>query len=354
MRTEELDYCLPDDRIARHPTIERDGARMLVVTRDELRDDWVRNWASLVPTGALVVVNDTRVRRARLLGRKRSSGGRVELLLLERRPGSEVGAAIERWEALARPLRSLKSGSWVDSDGLEILIGGRLADGRVEVELHATAFETVDQCIEHGGHVPIPPYLNREDEPDDAVRYQTVFAERQGSVAAPTAGLHLTNEALELLSARGVTIGRTTLHVGIGTFRPVSVEELDEHPMHSEYYEVDAGLSEQIAKTRRNGGRVIAVGTTVVRALESARDSERPGHVRAQAACTRLLIQPGYSFGVVDGILTNFHQPKSTLLSLVAAAIGLSRMKAAYAAAVDRGYRFLSYGDAMWIPETFK
>jgi S-adenosylmethionine:tRNA ribosyltransferase-isomerase len=351
LRTEEFDYFLPDDRIARHPTVERDGARMLVVRRDGLHDDWVRNWAHEVPEGALVVLNDTRVRRARLLGHRRGSGGRVEFLLLERRIGSVVGASVECWAALARPLRSLRKGSWVDAEGLTILIGDRIEDGRVEVELHAEAFDTVEQCVEHCGHIPIPPYLGREDEPDDAIRYQTVFAERQGSVAAPTAGLHLTKDALEVLAARGVAVGQVTLHVGIGTFRPVSVDDLNEHPMHSEQFEVSAGLAEKIADTRRRNGRVIAVGTTVVRALESAKDPERPGYVIAQSACTRLLIQPGYRFGVVDGLLTNFHQPRSTLLSLVAAGIGLSQMKKAYEVAVARGYRFLSYGDAMWIPE---
>jgi S-adenosylmethionine:tRNA ribosyltransferase-isomerase len=353
LRTDELDYPLPEERIARHPTDARDGARMLVVERDGFVDDLVRNWAARVPEGSLVVVNDTRVRRARLLGKRRGSGGRVELLLLDRLEARPGGAGVERWSALARPLRSLKLGSFIDVDGLAVEVGERLDDGCVEVVLHPDVGSTVEQDIERFGHVPIPPYLRREDEPADAERYQTVYADRQGSVAAPTAGLHLTREALSLLDARGITVARTTLHVGIGTFRPVSVAELDEHPMHTERFEITDELAQQIAETRRRAGRVYAVGTTVVRALESASAPQHRGYVVAQANETRLLIQPGYAFRVIDGLLTNFHQPRSTLLSLVAAAIGLSRMKAAYVAALERDYRFLSYGDAMWIPEVY-
>lgn len=353
MRTCELDYQLPEERIARHPTEERDGARMLVVEREGTTDDLVRNWATRVPEGSLVVVNDTRVRRARLLGKRRGSGGRVELLLLERLEVRLDGACGERWSALARPLRSLKAGSFIDVDGLAVQVGERVGDGCVEVWLYPDVGSTVERDVERFGHVPIPPYLHREDEPADAERYQTVYADRQGSVAAPTAGLHLTTKALALLTERGTTVARTTLHVGIGTFRPVSVDELDEHPMHTERFEVGDELAHQIEETRRRAGRVYAVGTTVVRALESAADPTHRGYVVAQSNETRLLIQPGYRFQVIDGLLTNFHQPRSTLLSLVAATIGLSRMKAAYATALDRGYRFLSYGDAMWIPEVY-
>jgi S-adenosylmethionine:tRNA ribosyltransferase-isomerase len=242
----------------------------------------------------------------------------------------------------------------VDAPGLEIQIGERLDDGKITVSLNATDCETVDECLERNGHVPIPPYLGREDEPEDVTRYQTVFADKSGSVAAPTAGLHLTKSTLEVLAQRGIGVGYTTLHVGLGTFRPVSVDDLDHHPMHSEWFEVSPQLTQQIAAARARRGQVVAVGTTVVRALESARDKSRAGHVVSQAAQTRLLIQPGYEFGVVDGLLTNFHQPKSTLLALVAAAIGSTRMNDAYTVALSRGYRFLSYGDAMWIPELLK
>ncbi|MGC4065340.1 MAG: tRNA preQ1(34) S-adenosylmethionine ribosyltransferase-isomerase QueA [Polyangiaceae bacterium] len=354
MRTDELDYQLPDDRIARHPTPERDGARMLVVESQQLRDAWVRDWAASVPGGSLVVVNDTRVLRARLLGRRRGTGGHVELLLLEHAVGSSVGGPVESWVALARPMRALKSGTWLDLDGLSARVVERTEEGCVVVELHSIVGASVGAEIERIGHVPIPPYLGRDDEPSDVERYQTVYANQVGSVAAPTAGLHLTDGALEMLRERGVRVGRTTLHVGIGTFRPVSVDDLDAHVMHTERYEVSEELANEIAETRSRGGRVVAVGTTVVRSLESASDPLRPGHVVVQSATTNLLIQPGYRFGVVDGLLTNFHQPRSTLLSLVAAAIGLQRMKEAYAVALARGYRFLSYGDAMWIPEILR
>jgi S-adenosylmethionine:tRNA ribosyltransferase-isomerase len=251
-------------------------------------------------------------------------------------------------------MRALKEGSWIDVDELSVRVVDRTADGRIVIELHATGGANIDQQIERVGHVPIPPYLGRDDEPSDVERYQTVYANRAGSVAAPTAGLHLTETALTKLHSRGIRVARTTLHVGIGTFRPVSVDDLDEHVMHTERYEVSTELASEISATRLRGGQVIAVGTTVVRSLESARDPSSPGHVLARSGTTNLLIQPGYQFGVVDGLLTNFHQPRSTLLSLVAAAIGLSRMKAAYAAAISSGYRFLSYGDAMWIPEVFR
>jgi S-adenosylmethionine:tRNA ribosyltransferase-isomerase len=205
-------------------------------------------------------------------------------------------------------------------------------------------------AIERAGRVPIPPYMNRDDEPEDATRYQTVYANQRGSVAAPTAGLHFTNALLERLRQRNVEIARLTLHVGPGTFKPVTSEDLDQHPMHAEEIHVDADVARAIARARDRGAPVVAIGTTVVRALESARDPERTGHVRPFAGDTRLLIQPGYEFGVVDALLTNFHMPRSTLLALVAAFAGLERMRMAYASAVENRYRFLSYGDAMWIP----
>jgi S-adenosylmethionine:tRNA ribosyltransferase-isomerase len=198
--------------------------------------------------------------------------------------------------------------------------------------------------------VPIPPYLGRLDEPEDAARYQTVFARAVGSVAAPTAGLHLSEPLIERLRARGLTLSRLTLEIGLGTFRPVEADDLDQHPMHSETLEITEELAAEVAGARRRGAPVVAIGTTVVRALEATADPERPGEVRPFRGETRLLIQPGYSFRVVDALLTNFHQPKSTLLALVGAFAGLPRVLEAYAVAVSEGYRFLSYGDAMWLP----
>ena len=210
---------------------------------------------------------------------------------------------------------------------------------------------SIETVIETIGHMPIPPYLRRSDEAIDYERYQTIFANEAGSVAAPTAGLHLSPEIVQSLQEKNVRIAKLTLHVGIGTFRPVTAIDLNQHPMHQECYVISSGLADEIAAARCRQAPVIAVGTTVVRALESARDVERPGLVTPQRQFTSLLIQPGYEFQIVDGLLTNFHMPRSTLLALVAAFAGIYRVRCAYAAALDRGYRFLSYGDAMWIPQ---
>ncbi len=203
--------------------------------------------------------------------------------------------------------------------------------------------------MQRHGHVPLPPYIRRADEAEDSQRYQTVFAQHSGSAAAPTAGLHLTSEALQRLQERGVELGYVTLHVGAGTFRPVTTETLEEHSMHEESFVVGEQLCEQVAEARRSGAPVVAVGTTVVRCLESA--ATESGALRAGAASTRLMITPGYQFLAVDALLTNFHAPRSTLLALVQAFAGASHVRAAYEAALGNGYRFLSYGDAMWIPE---
>ena len=210
--------------------------------------------------------------------------------------------------------------------------------------------DSVEDWLERIGHVPIPPYLGREDEPSDGVRYQTLFARELGSAAAPTAGLHLSEAMLRRLAERRVEVGVLTLHVGLGTFQPITAPDLDQHAMHAESFRVDRALAEAVDRARERSAPVVAVGTTVVRALESAHDPERPGAVRPVEAETRLLIQPGYRFRVVDALLTNFHAPKSTLLALVAAFASLPRLLEAYALAVREDYRFLSYGDAMWLP----
>ncbi|MCC6213868.1 MAG: tRNA preQ1(34) S-adenosylmethionine ribosyltransferase-isomerase QueA [Polyangiaceae bacterium] len=346
MRTALLDYDLPDDLIARRPPAERDGGRMLVVRRGGLEHRRVREWVELVPPGALVVLNDTRVLPARLLGRRAGGGGRVELLLLER-----LGAAgeRERWRAIGHANRPLRPGAEIDAGELRVTVGSRGAGGSLEIELVAAG--GVGAALERSGHVPLPPYLGRPDEPDDRVRYQTVYAAAAGSAAAPTAGLHLTEAALERLVARGVEIARVTLHVGLGTFRPVTVEELSEHVMHAERFEIGAEAAEAIRRARARGGPVVAAGTTVVRALESAADPAGGGVVLPGPGETRLLVQPGHRFAVIDALLTNLHQPRSTLLALVAAFGGLDAVRAAYREAVAARYRFLSYGDAMWFPE---
>ena len=349
LRTDRLDYELPGSCIARYPTADRDGARMLVVTEAGTADSAVSLWPQLLPEGALVVVNDTRVFKARLLGNRRSTGGRVELLLLAEVDGPSGSRTRQMWHAIGRANKPIATGTIIEFQTLVAKVSERLSAGELLVELESD--EPIENVIDRIGHVPIPPYLGREDEPSDAERYQTLFAKRRGSVAAPTAGIHLSQAVLDKLSRRGIFLGTATLHVGIGTFRPIVADDLDAHSMHSERIEINAKLVAEINEARKRKSPVIAVGTTVVRALESAADPHRPGCVLVRRGSTKLLIQPGYTFKVVDGLLTNFHMPRSTLLALVGAFAGLERTLAAYQIAVRREYRFLSYGDAMWIPK---
>jgi S-adenosylmethionine:tRNA ribosyltransferase-isomerase len=347
LKTSLLDYELPDESIAQRPLPGRDAARLCVLGPTGVRHALFRDFADLVPEGALVVLNDTRVRKVRLLGARREGGGRVEILLV-RRTGS-LSAEQEIWTALGRSNGSLRVGTVVDAGPLAITVLDRLDDFLLSVDVQAQA--GVASALEAHGHVPLPPYVRRPDDDADRERYQTVFARYEGSVAAPTAGLHLTEGTLARLRARRIEIGFVTLHVGLGTFRPVSVEDLDDHPMHAEEMSVTSDLSSAVVRARERRAPVVAVGTTVVRALETAADPNARGLVLPTAGETRLLIQPGFSFRVVDALLTNFHMPKSTLLALVAAFAGHERMASAYREALSHGYRFLSYGDAMWIPE---
>ncbi len=370
MRVDAFDYELPPELIAQRPAEDREIARLLVVppqgsdgggtTLDHRR---VGELPDLLPTGALVVVNDTRVIPARLLGRKRDTGGRVEVLLV-RRTGLrelEVGPgdvrSAEIWRSLGKASKPLRFGADVEiprRDATEgpaclvvRLLGRSEDDGLLEVAVWSPTGEPVDAAVRACGHVPLPPYIKREDEADDADRYQTVYARHDGAVAAPTAGLHLTNAMVGRLAVRGCEMASVTLHVGLGTFQPVTVDDLDRHPMHSERYVVSQSTADAIAQARSRGAPVVAIGTTTVRALESAADPSRPGHVLATSGDTRLLIQPGYAFRVVDVLLTNFHLPRSTLLALTCAFAGTSDVLDAYRAAVQGKYRFFSYGDAM-------
>lgn len=348
METHLFDYELPEASIAQRPLPERDASRLCVLAPDGVHDRMFRDFADLVPEGSLVVLNDTRVQRARLLGARAGSGGRVEIFLLRRLEAAAPDD--ETWSALGRANSPLRSGTVIEIGRLTAEVVGRDADAVLRVRLRAQR-GTVEEAVNAEGHVPLPPYMRRPDDAADGERYQTVFARRQGSVAAPTAGLHLTERVFERLRARGVELGYLTLHVGLGTFRPVSAADLNEHLMHEEAFSIGPELADAVARARARGAQVAAVGTTVVRALESARDPGDPRLVTPTSGETRLLIQPGYEFGPVDALLTNFHMPKSTLLALVAAFAGRERLLAAYAHAVRAGYRFLSYGDAMWIPE---
>jgi S-adenosylmethionine:tRNA ribosyltransferase-isomerase len=364
MRVDAFHYELPPELIAQQPPEARELARLLALPPGDGAPEHRRiaELPDLVPPGALVVVNDTRVIPARLLGRKRDTGGRVEVMLVRRTGLREIEVepgqtrAVEVWRALGKASKPLRFGADVEVlerasetgvASLMVRLLGRADDGLLEVGLWSAAGQPIDDLIRACGHVPLPPYIKREDRLEDADRYQTVYARHDGAVAAPTAGLHLTNALLGRLAVRGCEVASVTLHVGLGTFQPVTVEDLDQHAMHAETYVVSQSTADAISAARARGAPVVAVGTTTVRALESAADPARPGHVRTASAETRLLVQPGHEWRVVDGLLTNFHLPRSTLLALVCAFGGTGRVLAAYELAVRERYRFFSYGDAM-------
>ncbi len=334
MRREDFDYSLPSDRIAAEPASPRDAARLLLVGAAD-GDRRIRDLPDLLEPDDLLVVNDTKVRRARLFGR-RPTGGRVELLLLRRTPAGD-------FESLVRAHKRLKPGETVSMDGgLSATLLEREGGAVWRVAIQGGPGGTdIEETIERVGHVPLPPYLKRPDRPEDRESYQTIFAARVGSAAAPTAGLHFTPALLERLEARGIRSARITLHVGYGTFAPVEAERIEEHRLHAEEFEVTEEAAEAITRRR---GRLVAVGTTTTRVLESL---ARTGGIRPARGTTDLFLYPGCPFLAVDGLLTNFHLPRSSLLMLVCAFAGRERVLAAYAHALEAGYRFYSYGDAM-------
>jgi S-adenosylmethionine:tRNA ribosyltransferase-isomerase len=354
VKVELFDYELPESAIAQRPLTERDMARLLVFdpAKNDVEHRGVRDWPALVPEGALVVLNDTKVLKARLLGQKPQSGGKAELLLVEPAlPMDGADAGTETWRAIGKGLGRLTGKTLLFGDGALAarIEGPSRVEGLFDVTLSARS-GSIEAALAAHGHVPVPPYIRRSDDAEDVARYQTVYARAPGAIAAPTAGLHLTEPMMTELRSRGVRIAFLTLHVGLGTFQPVAVDDLDAHPMHEESIRVTADVVREIAEARTRSAPVVAVGTTVVRALEAAADREREGHVVVREGRTNLLIQPGYPFRVVDALLTNFHLPRSTLLALVSAFAGREPTLAAYRAAVTAGYRFFSYGDAMWIP----
>ena len=335
MRVSDFDYRLPDDLIARYPAEPRTSSRLLVVAGEELRDARFSDLPACLRRGDLLVLNDTRVIRARLIGRK-ATGGRVEVFV-ERIEGRS------RLLARVRASKGLRAGSGVE---LGPGVGGVCA-GR-EGEFHRIDLDRpAAEVLERYGEVPLPPYLGRPAEPSDAERYQTVYARRAGAVAAPTAGLHFDAAMLDRLAAAGVATATLTLHVGSGTYQPIRADDPDGHRMHGEAVEVSEQVCERVEAAKARGGRVVAVGTTCVRALEAA---SRAGRLEPWSGTTHLFIRPGFEFRCVDALLTNFHQPRSTLLLLVAAFAGRERVLGAYRHAVAMGYRFLSFGDAMFLP----
>ncbi len=346
MLVDSFDYTLPRDRIAQTPSADPEAARLLVMGQGEaLLHARIANLADHIPPGSLVVANDTKVLRARIRAKKEGSLGNVEIFLLRPVPTDARSAPkTPVWQALSRASKPLRAGSRVKKGPLEIEFLEKGAEGSVLVRL--TSPVPIAEAIEQAGEMPLPPYIRREADPVDDARYQTMFARVEGAVAAPTAGLHLTPRLTGLLGERRCEVATCTLHVGLGTFAPVKVADLNEHPMHAEWFDVSPELAASIARARARGAKVVAIGTTVVRALESAR-SGHSGLVDARCGETRLLIQPGYAFGVVDALFTNFHLPRSTLLALVCAFGGTQRVLSAYRAAIDDNYRFFSYGDAM-------
>ena len=340
LRTADFDFALPPHLIAQEPNVRRDESRLMVIDRTtgRMTHGVFRDLAGLIPGGDALVLNTTRVMRARLRG-TRDSGSPAEILLLRE---LEDG----RWEAMVHPGSKLRPGRRVRiAPGFEIIIDATTERGTRLVRIEATC--PALEAIEAHGHVPLPPYIARADREDDAERYQTVYGRTTGSVAAPTAGLHFSPEVLAALDERGVHRVPVLLHIGAGTFKPVEAADPADHVMHEEWCEITQAAADAIADTRRTGGRVWAVGTTSVRTLESLAIGH--GQVRGGRMETRAFIRPGYSWQVVDHLVTNFHLPRSTLIMLVAAFAGYDLTMDAYHTAIREGYRFYSYGDAMVI-----
>ncbi|PLR78020.1 tRNA preQ1(34) S-adenosylmethionine ribosyltransferase-isomerase QueA [Bacillus sp. V3-13] len=339
MNVELFDFDLPDELIAQVPLKNRTDSRLMVLNKEsgDITHDTFKNIGDYFKKGDCLVLNDTRVLPARLYGAKQDTGAKIEVLLLKQQDG-------DRWETLIKPAKRVKEGTKIDfGDGVlsavcvgETEHGGRILDFRYEGIFY--------EVLEALGEMPLPPYI--KEQLDDRDRYQTVFARERGSAAAPTAGLHFTEELLDELRSRGVHIAFITLHVGLGTFRPVSVENIHEHQMHTEFYQVSEGTARLLTDVRSKGGRIITVGTTSTRTLETIA-AGHDGAFTAESGWTDIFIYPGYQFKAIDGMITNFHLPKSTLIMLVSALAGRENVLNAYQIAVKERYRFFSFGDAM-------
>jgi S-adenosylmethionine:tRNA ribosyltransferase-isomerase len=365
MRVDDVDFELPPELVAQRPAAERDRARLMALPRapGPTRHLRVSSLPEILPPGALLVVNDTRVIGARLVGRKTSGGGRVELLLVRREGSAEIQLSDGRarrapiWRARGRASKPFRQGTDIEllrkdapepnDPALFARLVGHAPDGLLEVALWTADDASVERALSACGRVPLPPYIKRQPQPDDAERYQTVYARHDGAIAAPTAGLHLTQALLERIESHGCEIAAVTLHVGLATFEPVRADDFDAHVMHAERYHVPDSTVDAVRRARVRRAPVVAVGTTTARALESAADPHAPGLIIGGDGETRLLIQPGYRWQIVDGLFTNFHLARSTLLAMVCSFAGTTQVMDAYRLAVDEGYRFFSYGDAM-------
>ncbi|HEL0598816.1 TPA: tRNA preQ1(34) S-adenosylmethionine ribosyltransferase-isomerase QueA [Streptococcus equi subsp. zooepidemicus] len=341
MNTNDFDFELPEELIAQTPLEQRDRSKLLIIDHQEhtMTDSYFDHIIDQLEPGDALVMNNTRVLPARLYGEKMETHGHVELLLLKNIQG-------DQWEVLAKPAKRLKAGAQISfGDGLlkarviqELEHGGRI----VEFAYDGIFLEILETL----GEMPLPPYIH--EKLADAERYQTVYAKENGSAAAPTAGLHFTQELLQKIEAKGVHLVYLTLHVGLGTFRPVSVDNIDEHDMHSEFYLLSEEAAQTLRKVKAAGGRIVAVGTTSIRTLETI-GSKFQGQILADSGWTNIFIKPGYQFKVVDAFSTNFHLPKSTLVMLVSAFAGRDFVLEAYKHAIDEHYRFFSFGDAMFV-----
>jgi S-adenosylmethionine:tRNA ribosyltransferase-isomerase len=357
MNVSDFDFELPDSLIAQHPSIERGRSRLLVLHRDGVNDHTTfGELERYLRTGDLLILNNTRVFPARLLGHRVPSGGAVECLLLSQQPASPESQipnpGSDVWQCLVHPGQKLKAGAQVVFERGGISIEGEVLSmhfqGRRTIRLTTNHDAGVGDAIDRIGHVPLPPYIRRQDEALDRERYQTVYARDRGSIAAPTAGLHFTVGQLDALAALGIERAEVTLHVGYGTFKPVKAEHVEEHVVDPERFTVSTETATALARAKREHRRIIAVGTTTVRTLESLRISP-DGQVEPGSGDTTLFIHPGHKFQLVDAMITNFHLPRSSLLMLVSALAGRERVLAAYREAVALEYHFYSYGDAMLV-----
>lgn len=338
LTTKDFDFFLPEELIAQKPIKDREKSRLMVLNKKErsITHNFFYNILDYIEAGDCIVLNDTRVIPARLFGKKKT-GAVIELLLLRR-------ISINTWECLVKPGKKAKIGTVIDfGDILKAVVIEDLEDGLKVLEFtYEGLFEAV---LDELGEMPLPPYIKEKLE--DKERYQTVYARQNGSAAAPTAGLHFTPELLQSIQDKGIHIAYLTLHVGLGTFRPVKVDRIDDHIMHSEYYELTRENAELINRVRQSKGRIISVGTTSTRTLESI--SKKYGHIVEDSGWTDIFIYPGYEFRVIDGLITNFHLPESTLLMLVSAFSDRNLILDAYREAIENKYRFFSFGDAMYI-----
>ncbi|WP_243386196.1 tRNA preQ1(34) S-adenosylmethionine ribosyltransferase-isomerase QueA [Bacillus kexueae] len=341
MKLDLFDFHLPEELIAQVPLKERDASRLMVLNKEtgHFEHDLFKNILNYIQPGDCLVLNDTRVLPARLWGVKDDTGAKVEILLLKQRDG-------DVWETLAKPAKRIKEGTVVTfGDGkLKATCVGTLEHGGRLMEF---SYEGIFlEVLESLGEMPLPPYI--KEQLDDRERYQTVYSRESGSAAAPTAGLHFTEEILQQLKDKGVHIAFITLHVGLGTFRPVNVDNIEEHEMHAEFYQMSEGTAELLNQVRKQGGRIISVGTTSTRTLETIA-SRHNGTFVAESGWTDIFIYPGFEFKAIDGMITNFHLPKSSLIMLISALAGRENVLNAYEAAVKEKYRFFSFGDAMFI-----